>query len=309
MLIESLALVVFVFSTWFTFFALRRLVRRPRTSSPRWRAAMAARMVQSPDAATPLDLDLWRSGAYEPTARRDFRAARAMLVAFCLCATGVVLISTDRQQPEQWAQIFFIGGVVTLLAYSLPRLHLAWLAHRRVRRIEAGLPAAVDLISMCLAGGLSLEDSLSRAADELDFAHRDVALELTIVRRQAQVASLTQALKHFARRIDAPSVASLVSIVSQSERLGTNIATALHEYADGLRQRYRQQVEERANKTGIRMLFPLVFCLAPSVFVLIWGPALLQVREFVMTEMGPDGLLSQDIPTELLQPPTLDPIQ
>jgi len=305
MLSELIALVTFVFVAWFTYFIMRRIVLRRGRRASAWRTSLAAQIPQSAGAVTSLEQDLWRSGAYEPWARRDFLVARNLLVFFCLAATGVILVSLDPTRSDELLQAAFVGGVVTLLAYAVPRIHLAWLARRRVRRIEAGLPAAVDMITMCMSGGLSLEDGLTRTSHELGFAERDVALELAIIRRQAEVSSLTQSLRSFARRIDTPAVNSLASLITQSERLGTNIARALHDYSDGLRLRARQRAEERANKTGIRMLFPLVLCMAPSVFVLIWGPALLQVREFVVTEMGPDGMLSQDVPVELLASPTI----
>ena len=149
---------------------------------------------------------------------------------------------------------------------------------------------------MCVTGGLSLESALERVARQFDQTHPDLAVELCFVHRQAQLGSMGQALRQFATRIDTLDVKSLTSVVSHAERLGTDVAAALYGYADGIRRRHRQRAEERANKTGIRMLFPIIFCLAPSVFLLLWGPALLQMSDFFRVERGTEGVLSQSLP-------------
>jgi tight adherence protein C len=117
-------------------------------------------------------------------------------------------------------------------------------------------------------------------------------VELEIVRRHAEADTMAKALKEFARRMNAPDVNALASLVSQTEKTGTHVATAVTEFADGIRRQFRQRAEERASKTTIRMLFPVIFCLAPPVFILLLGPPVLQLRNFVKQAHAPGGVLN-----------------
>lgn len=114
---------------------------------------------------------------------------------------------------------------------------------------------------------------------------------------------MSKALKEFARRMNATDVNALASLVSQTERTGTHVATAVTEFADSVRRQFRQRAEERASKTTIRMLFPVIFCLAPPVFILLLGPPILQLRNFVRDANAPGGVLNvetfQTLDTEL----------
>src|SRR5690606_2530156 len=126
-----------------------------------------------------------------------------------------------------------------------------WQAQRRVQRIERGLPDALDMISMCVTGGLALQPSLDRVSRELYSSHPDLATELTIVRHQAEVGSLGRAFQQLARRIDVPEVISISAMIVQAERLGTNVSAALRDHADYMRHARRQSAEEHANRTSI----------------------------------------------------------
>ena len=91
--------------------------------------------------------------------------------------------------------------------------------------------------------------------------------------------------------MNAPDVNALASLVTQTERTGTNVAVAVTEFADSIRRQFRQRAEERANKTSIRMLFPVVLCLSPPVLILLLGPPTLQLREFLQNSRKPGGVL------------------
>ena len=135
------------------------------------------------------------------------------------------------------------------------------------------------------------EQALARVANEIEFFHPDVAVELEVVRRHAEMDSMSKALREFAGRMNAPDVNALASLVTQTERTGTNVAVAVTEFADSIRRQFRQRAEERANKTSIRMLFPVVLCLSPPVLILLLGPPALQLREFLQNSRKPGGVL------------------
>jgi tight adherence protein C len=169
-------------------------------------------------------------------------------------------------------------------------------AKQRVDRIQRGLPDALDLVTMCVTGGLPLHEALERVSKELRFSNEDVAIEFEIIRRHADAHKMASALRHFAHRIDAPDVSALAALVTQTERLGTHVSTAICDYADSVRRAHRQFAEERANKTSIKMLFPVVLCLAPPIYILLCGPPVLKLRSFLIEERRPGGILAQEIP-------------
>jgi tight adherence protein C len=234
-----------------------------------------------------------RAGYYHPTARRNFLAVRNALTVLPLVAT-VALLAFVVPTPY-WSMIAIGAGLVASgLGYCLPRFQVRWQGNRRVRRIERSLPDAADMLTMCITGGMTMHEALDRVSRELGMSHQDLALELRIIRRHTELGSLVHGLQHFARRIGTTEVQSLTTLLIQSERLGTDLARALEDYTDNLRRRRRQQAEERANRASVKMLFPIVLCLAPSVFILLLGPAALELRNFLVRERRPGGVLSQE---------------
>ena len=133
---------------------------------------------------------------------------------------------------------------------------------------------------ICIEAGLSLDQSIVRTAEELSLAQPAVCDELGIVVLE-QRAGLPRAdaWKHFAERTDVESVRNLVSVLVQSEKFGTSIAKTLRVHSDTLRTQRRQKVEEQAAKTTVKLVFPLVFFIFPSLFLVTLGPAAITVME------------------------------
>lgn len=300
------ALVVFWFGM--TLIHARRRVRniadmdKPATLKPagRFRRALAGALPQSMDDQDRIERDLKRAGYYGMSALVEYLAARNTLVLGMLMIGGGLAIALSPGSPL--AKPVLIGtGIAAVLAYLFPRLVLKLQANRRLDRIETGLPDVLDLIRMCLTGGLSLRDSLQRVSSEIEVFHPDLAVELEVVRRHAEADTMAKALKEFSRRMKTPDINALASLVSQTERLGTHVAQAVMEFADGVRRQHRQRAEERASKTSIRMLFPVIFCLAPPVFILLLGPPAIQLKNFLRDSKRPGGVLNIDTYREVDQ--------
>lgn len=287
---------------------LNRGARKPsrRIFGP-FTPALAAGVPQHPDVVASLEQDLRRAGYYKPTARQEFLAIRNLLTITLVLLTGGLAVWLGPSDSSRTAVLLIGGLALAITVFCAARLYVHAKGRRRVARVQDDMPDAMDMISMCVSGGLSLNEALDRVSRDLAFSHPEVARELEIVREHAEVGTLDQALRAFANRIDAPVVKSMTVVVNQSERLGTNVVTALHDYADSIRRQHRQRAEERANKTGVKMLFPLVFCMAPSIFVLLWGPAILELRSFLKEESRPGGILEQADPS-LLQQPRISPV-
>ena len=230
-----------------------------------------------------IDRDLRRAGNYQPNAMVDYLAARNGLVLAMMCL-GLAALVPMASNRDALSVVMTATLGACIVCYGLPRMHLHKLASGRVQRIQQGLPDALDIIAMCLTGGVPLRESLERVGEELSISHPDVAREFDIIRVQADAGSMRQALRQFAQRIDVPDIKSLSAIVGHTERLGTNVAVAVKDYADNVRRSRRHRAEEHASKMTIKMLFPVIFCLAPPVFILLCGPPILELREHFARE-------------------------
>ncbi len=235
---------------------------------------------------------LRHAGHYHRHALAEFLALRnTLVVGWVLLAATAMVVITDP--GDALALPIIVGGlVVAVLLYTLPRLFLEVLARNRVRRIEESLPDALDMATMCMSGGVPLQSALLRVSDEMQSIHPDLAFELRVVGRQMEAGSLDTAVRQFAARIEAPEVQSLAAILGQTEQQGSGVAAAFELFADNVRLNRRQRSEEAGNKTAIKLLFPLVFCLAPPVYLMLLAPAAVELSDFIQRERKPGGALS-----------------
>jgi len=263
--------------------------------------AMAGAVPQLSSEVDRIERDLKRAGYYKPTALIEYMATRNTLIVLTIIVAGGLAVAADP--GTAFPEMFIAGGVIlAILGYGLPRMVLNLQAKQRVGRIQRGLPDALDIIRMCLTGGLPLREALQRVTQEIDFFHPEIAVEFEIIRRQADADTMAHALRQFARRIDIPDINALAALVMQTDRLGTHVATAITDYADSVRRATRQRAEEKSSKTSIKMLFPVVLCLSPPIYILLCGPPLLKLRTFVIEGNRPGGLLDQSNYGETILP-------
>lgn len=238
---------------------------------------------------TEVDRELRQAGWYRPGARRDFFALRNALVIFVMITAGGAAVAFGPTRPELVQRSVLIGLIGMALGWSLPRLYLRRRASLRISRLRRSLPDALDLTTMCLSGGLSLPDSLEHVARDIFQTHPDLAVELMIVHDQTQMRSSETAFAEFAKRTELPEIQTLSGLISHGQRLGTDVSGAIREYADSMRFRRRQSADERSNKAGVKMLFPLTMCLLPSVFIILWGPSILMLMQELSRWAAPAG--------------------
>jgi tight adherence protein C len=158
-----------------------------------------------------------------------------------------------------------------------------WLDRRKSERQMAfrrALPDAMDVLVICLEGGLSLTGAIRRVASELRTAHAGLAMELQIVQREMQLGRTAgEALRQFAERCDLEEIRSLASVINQSERFGASLVKALRVHAETLRGKRLQMAETMAQKAAIKILFPTLIFIFPGIFLVILGPAVVQLIE------------------------------
>jgi len=160
------------------------------------------------------------------------------------------------------------------LGYLLPGMALARMAKARQHRIRLSLPDALDLLVVSVEAGLGLDQALQRVGDELAVAHQDLSDELRLVNLELRAGnSRSDALRHLADRTGVDDLSSLAAMLIQTDKFGTSVAQSLRVHSDTLRTKRRQRAEEAAAKTGVKMVFPLVFCIFPAIWVVTIGPA------------------------------------
>jgi tight adherence protein C len=165
-----------------------------------------------------------------------------------------------------------LGGLG--LGYILPGMVLARMAKRRSHRIRLSLADMLDLLVVSVEAGLGLDAALQRVGQELAFAYPELADELRLINLELRAGKpRAEALRNLADRTGVDDLQSLVTMLIQTDKFGTSVAQSLRVYSETLRTKRRQRAEEAAAKTGVKMVFPLVTCIFPAIWVITIGPA------------------------------------
>lgn len=176
-----------------------------------------------------------------------------------------------------------IGSLAAIVGYLLPGLVLGRMVTKRQRQIRNGLPDALDLLIVCIEAGLGLDQAILKVSEELALSHPALAVELHAVNNEVRAGKpRMEAFRNFADRTKVEDVRSLVAMLIQTDRFGTSVAQALRTHADTARTTRRQHAEERAAKLGVKLVFPLVFCLFPSMYVVTVGPGAIRIMRILV---------------------------
>ena len=172
----------------------------------------------------------------------------------------------------------FVYGVGGGVGFLLPDFWLDRRIKARQLKVRLGLPEALDLMVICVEAGLGVDQAMMRVADELQLSQPVIAEEFHLVNLEERAGrARADAWRHLAERTDVDSVRALVTLLIQTEQFGTSITKALRSHSDTLRIQRRQQAEEQAAKTTVKLVFPLVFCIFPSIFLVVLGPAIIVI--------------------------------
>ena len=180
--------------------------------------------------------------------------------------------------------LMLVGGA---LGYQLPGFWLARQITKRQRVIDNGLPDLLDLLIVCLEAGSAMDQAIIKATDELDVAYPALAQEFRLVVTETRAGKpRMEAFRNLASRTGTDDIRALVAMLIQTDRFGTSVSQALRTHADTSRTKRRQRAEERAQKVGVKLVFPLVFMLFPAFFVVTLGPAVIQFVRVFASQMG-----------------------
>jgi tight adherence protein C len=221
---------------------------------------------RSPEEVSVIQKRLIRAGYRKDSHVNLFYASKVLvpiLLAFLVTVTGVYDYGP-----------FFVYAVALALGFLAPDF---WLGNRikaRQLNIRLGLPQALDLLVICIEAGLSIDQATVRVADELQISEPVISDELSLVNLEQRAGRpRSDAWRNMAERTDVDSVRAMVSVLIQADQFGTSVAKTLRVYSDTLRTQRRQQAEEQAAKTTVKLVFPLVLFIFPSLFVVALGPS------------------------------------
>lgn len=228
-----------------------------------------------------LRVRLMHAGYRKPTAPVFFFAAKTLLA---LSLPGsLMLIQGIRNVPMAANVTVMLLLLLAAMGYILPNVLLNWKIRRRQLDLFEAFPDAVDLMVVCVEAGLGLDAAINRAGEEMELRCPELAEEFNLIALELRVgATRERALKDLALRIGLDEVASFVSMVVQAERFGTNMAESLRVYAETLRTRRQLRAEEAAAKIPLKLLMPLIFCIFPSLLLVLMGPAFISIYRILL---------------------------
>jgi tight adherence protein C len=199
---------------------------------------------------------------------------RALLPAL-LGALSFAVVAIVAGQPRMGILGAAFGAIV---GWVIPVFYVGNRKKKRQKDLQRALPDALDLMVVCVEAGLGLNQALLRVSEEIRHVSVLMSDELEMVNLEIRAgASREEALRNLGDRTGVEDIRSLTTILIQTDRFGTSIATALRVQSDTLRDKRRQRAEEAAAKTTIKMVLPLVFCIFPALFVVILGPGAIQI--------------------------------
>jgi tight adherence protein C len=240
--------------------------------------ALAAQIPETEKESRDFKLLLRQAGLYGPSAGTTVYAARFVLLVVPMILAGIWAVIADAGSTFA---ILALGAMASASLSVVPRLYVFFRRRVRMQRIRQGLADTIDMLSMCTSGGLGISESLEHVSGQLA-AYPELAQELLILKRQAEVGSLKQALNDLTARVDLPEIRQLATLLTRGTRLGTKLSGSLNEQADHLRTARRQMATARANKTPVKMVLPVLFCFAPTALILLTAPAVLELHDFLV---------------------------
>jgi len=203
----------------------------------------------------------------------------AMALAFPAATAAFMLwhAKTGGNEANPRNMILFCA-CATVAGLMLPNIWLTRKAKARIEKIRFALPDALDLLVVCIESGLALDAALVRLAREIQSSGPELSEELTLMNLEVSAGKpREECLRNLGLRSGVEEAKALAARIIQATKFGTNLAHSLRIHAESLRQKRRQEAEERAAKTTVKLLFPLVFFIFPAIFVVILGPAIVNI--------------------------------
>lgn len=234
---------------------------------------------QSPKDVTVMRRRLIRAGIRDENALKILYGAKATLGIALPLLVGASLAGAETDSGNKIAAILVAIGI----GFFGPNEYVRKLAGKRQHELARGLPNALDLLVVCVESGLGLDQAILQVSKELEHAHPEISEEFGFVNLELKAGKRrVEALRNLAERTGVDDLKKLVAVLIQADRFGTGVAQSLRAHADYMRIQARQIAEEKAAKLGVKLIFPIFFCILPSLFIVTVGPVAMKiVRELI----------------------------
>ena len=234
---------------------------------------------------SPIRLRFINAGFRNKNAPLVYFAAKTLLA---LSLPGFYLLGQGLGGfEENFVNTLMTVLILAAIGYYLPNVILSRLVYVRKRELFENFPDALDLMTVCVEAGLGLDAAISRVGDEMEIKSHITSEEFRMVGLELRAgASREQALRNLALRTGLEDIDSLVAMLVQADRFGTSIAESLRVHSEGLRTKRRLIAEEKAAKLAVKLLFPLIFTIFPSMLLVLLGPAFISIYRTLLPALG-----------------------
>lgn len=227
--------------------------------------------------------DLVEAGFRSEQAPTTYLAIRTICAGAFLFLAGGTTIFMYGFTSDAAIKTFVVGAI----GFYLPIIALKFISNQRKQQIFLGLPDALDLLVVCVEAGLGLDQAMRKVSEEMKKSYRVIADEFSLCNLHLQMGrARSQVLQDLGGRTGVDDLRALASILIQADKFGSSIATALRVQSDAMRVRRQQIAEEKAAKTAVKLIFPLVLFIFPGIFVVLVGPAGIQMARDMFPMMG-----------------------
>ena len=233
----------------------------------------------SPKDVNAMQRRLIRAGIKGSNALRILYGAKILLGVALPILMSFAVANSDADSTNKIAAILAAAAA----GFFAPNEYVKIKSQRRQKAVQRGLANALDLLVVCVESGLGLDQAMIQVAKELEHAHREITEEFAMINLELKAGKRrVEALRNLADRTAVDDLKKLVAVLIQADRFGTGIAQSLRAHAEFMRIQARQIAEEKAAKLGVKLIFPIFFCIMPSLFVVTVGPMAVKiVRELL----------------------------
>lgn len=244
---------------------------------------LGALVPASPKDVTVMHRRLIRAGYRNPNALKVLYGAKALLGILLPSVMVVVMLNSQMDRSNKAIAVL----VAVVAGFFGPNEFVRRMAKKRQKRIQRGLANALDLMVVCVESGLGLDQAILQVAKELEHAHAEISEEFAIVNLELKAGKRrAEALRNLADRTAVEDLKKLVAVLIQADRFGTGVGQSLRAHSDYMRVQARQIAEEKAAKLGVKLVFPIFFCILPSLFVVTVGPVVMRIMRELLPMMN-----------------------
>ena len=237
----------------------------------------------SPKDVTVMQRRLIRAGYRNPNALKVLYGAKAIFAVLLPVIMTLAVLNSSAQQSNKIVAIL----VAVAAGFFGPNEYVRMAAKRRQKHIQRGLANSLDLMVVCVESGLGLDQAIMQVSKELEHAHPEISEEFAIVNLELKAGKRrAEALRNLADRTAVEDLKKLVAVLIQADRFGTGVAQSLRAHSDYMRVQARQIAEEKAAKLGVKLVFPIFFCILPSLFVVTVGPIVMKIIRELLPMMN-----------------------